>query len=366
MKQITPLSAELTRTFLRLMQVAVGTAVELDTQPDEQGWEALCHFARKQSVLGMAYRAVMSLPSDQQPPKKVRMTLAYSADRIERGNADLNSKAASISEWVAELGLHSCVLKGQGTATLYPEPGLRQCGDIDLWVSGSREDILKAVRTRWKTGPVFYHHSSIRPFADKTEVEIHFTPSWMNNPFTNRKLQRYFGKESATQFAAYMTESGFSVPTLSFNCVYGAVHIYRHLLQEGIGIRQIMDYQYILRSSSPEELRAAGKTLRGFRMGRFAAALMYVEKELFNLDDRFFVCAPDERMGRFLLEEILISGNFGRDDPRYSYSASDGLLRRAGSRMGRLVHYFRIAPREVFWAPGFKLWQMVWRRQFCR
>ena len=36
-----------------------------------------------------------------------------------------------------------------------------------------------------------YHHVDF-PVIDELPIEVHFTPSWMNSPFTNRRLQDFF------------------------------------------------------------------------------------------------------------------------------------------------------------------------------
>ena len=151
-------------------------------------------------------------------------------------------------------------------------------------------------------------------------------------------------------------------PTLAFNRVYILVHIYRHLFHEGIGLRQLLDYYFVLHQGFTEEERTETmRTLRSLRMQRFTAAVMWVLQEVFAMDDRYLLTDPNEEEGRFLLSEIMLAGNFGHYDVRIKRSAKVtewGLFCR---RVGRNLRFLRSYPSEVLWSPFFKLWHAVFR-----
>jgi len=340
--------------IIPLLRYSIGCSKELPVL-SSLDWDYVLAVAKEQSVLALLSRAVSD--SDHHPPLKIRSQVNFAAELMTEKNRKLTGYAREITETFAGMGFGSCVLKGPGTARLYPNPSLRHGGDIDLWVPGERKAVLKAVEGRWKRGSLCYHHTAIRPFGDKTEVEVHFTPSWMNNPFRNRYLQKYFSENAEVQCSRMVPGLGFAVPNAEFNLVYNAVHIYRHLLFEGVGMRQIIDYYFILKNSSAEERSKALIVLDSLGMTSFAGALMYVERELFLLSEEYFLCAPDSRFGKFFLEEIFLSGNFGQYDTRYHYGSN--IFVRAFQRMQRLLHFVRYAPSEVLWAPYFKIWQRI-------
>jgi len=343
--------------FIALLRFSIEAASALpeNTLSDSE-WELVFTMAKKQSVVGMLFPAISAMPMEQRPPKHIRMQIYLTAEMLKESNRTLAERAGEITREFAQMGYRSCVLKGQGTAGLYPEPSLRNGGDIDLWVMGMRDDIIREVKCKWKTGKMCYHHIDVRPFTDKTEVEVHFTPSWMNNPFRNRRLQRYFRENAERQITP---ECGFAVPTIGFNLVYLAVHIYRHLLFEGIGLRQIMDYFFVLRHSSEEDRRQALDFLSSLGMRSFIGALMFVEKDLFGLGDEYLLCPEEPHFGTFLKNEIFLAGNFGKYDSRFRYDAEKNIIVRAAQRLKRLIYYFGYAPSEVLWAPYFKVWQRL-------
>ncbi len=66
----------------------------------------------------------------------------------------------------------------------------------------------------------------------------------------------------------------------------GDIDIYRHLLDEGVGLRQLVDYYYILQHSSESERQEAVVTLTSFRMKRFVGAVIYVMQEVLGMEEK--------------------------------------------------------------------------------
>ena len=347
--------------LIELLKIALGKARELDTPFEESQWDAVYSEAKKQALLGVCYKAVESLPDEQKPSKRIKVQWALTVEKIEDRNARMDSYTRKITQKMSALGPKSCIIKGQGVAALYPWPELRQCGDIDIWVDGGHKKIVPLLRENMAVGEIFYHHANVAAFPDGTCVEVHFHPSWMNDPFMNRRLMRWFDSQASAQFGNYFLDKGFSIPTVEFNLVYNMVHIYRHLLSEGVGMRQLMDYYFILNNSNSEERFSAVKVFKSLHMMRFVAAVMYAQQKFFDIDDKFLLCEPDVRTGSLLLQDVSISGNFGYGDDRNASLHSENFFIRGVQKMKRLSRFITIAPLEVLWAPAFKIWQWCWR-----
>ena len=122
-------------------------------------------------------------------------------------------------------------------------------GDIDLWMTDDRRRLVKYVRQRCPVVEVVYHHIDF-PVLKDVELELHFTPSWMNCWRRNRKLQRMFKEWLPMQLIHQIklpeVVGTVAVPTLEMNRIYVLLHIYRHLFDEGIVLRQLLDYYFIL------------------------------------------------------------------------------------------------------------------------
>lgn len=352
--------------FFELLKVAGHSRSELSRALTEEEWGAIYQQAQKQALAGVLFDVVSALPKAQQPPKALLMKWYGMALQIRRRNLQLNVTAAKVYARFRKHGFRTAILKGQGMALLYPNPLSRTCGDIDIWVKGSRKRILKDLFGDGKRGRVLYHHTELF-LPDQTELEVHFTPSWMNNFSTNYRLQHFFKRMAEEQFTheVELPEGAgrIAVPTAAFNRVYILVHIYRHLFGEGIGLRQLMDYYYVLRQGCTEQEREATvNVLKDLGMWHFVKAVMYVMQEVFGLPQENMLAEPDEKEGSFLLDEVMKAGNFGHYDQRMVRKAHESL----GSRFVRLtkrnLRFWRSYPSEVFCTPLFKVWHTCWRK----
>ena len=390
--------------FFELLQIAIGNRKELSRTPTAEEWRELFVLAQRQTLVGIAFRGVELLSEAQRPPKSLLMQWYMAAERIKAMNADLDRKALAVANKFLEEGFPGVVLKGQGIAQLYrvgqiensrfkiedchPEGNAqenendnenqgvgefsifnfqfsikeyRTPGDIDIWLHGERKDILRYVRRHVPDCKPVYHHVDF-PVVEGLDIEVHFTPSWMNSPFTNRRLQQWF-----RSFNCHLSSVNYKEipsPSLTFNRVYILIHIYRHLFHEGIGLRQLLDYYFVLCQGFTEKERTETMhTLRSLRMGRFASAVMWALQEVYGMDERYLLTVPNEKEGRFLLNEIMLAGNFGQYDERLQHERGESALHWGLRKVRRNFRFVRSYPSEVLWSPLFKLWHWAWRRQ---
>ena len=350
-------------TFFELLQAAAGARESVSTIPaNREEWEELFKTVGEHSLLAVTFPVIDRLHDETDIPLSVYSRWAMVAEKTEEKNRSHREACVRLHDRFLENGMRTCILKGQAAAALYPEPGLRQSGDIDIWVEGERQATVDFLRERFPVKKVVYHHCDVQMLKG-IGVEVHFTPTWMNSPFANRRLQKWFKACSEAQFSRFDEALGFCVPTLRFDAVYMLLHIYRHVLDEGVGLRQLLDYYYVLKHLDDTSRAEAFSDLKLLRMQKFAAQVMYVLREVFNLDGNLMLCAPDGRGGEFLLSEILRAGNFGRYDPRNAHEKGEGMVKHGRRKFGRGVRFFFHYPSEVFWMPFFMLWQYLWRRR---
>ena len=277
--------------FFELLQIAIGNRKMLSHTPTAEEWREICALAKKQAMVGIAFRGVELLPVEQRPPRKLWMQWYTAAERIKGLNAEMDRKVFKVARMFRREGFQGVVLKGQGMAQLYKverstvnsqqstdglfnqrdkhanldtithtqacagqdsrrlndnvndnhdgiyttsplqgtPPNLggeincpdgtvdcrpltvdncsltvdncseaKECigryrtpGDIDIWLHGEREAILEYVRWHVPDCKPVYHHVDF-PVVDDVSIEVHFTPTWMNSPIRNRRLQRFF------------------------------------------------------------------------------------------------------------------------------------------------------------------------------
>ena len=288
----------------------------------------------------------------------------------------LNDRCKELLSNLTSAGLHPTILKGQGIAQCYPEAlqKLRQPGDIDVFVSDGRGKAIGYARSIGQKDIDWdYKHLHLKLWDD-TEVELHYHVEVLLNLWKNRKLQKWFREhQDAIQGSRFFDERSDKVdykvqggdvvtPTVEFNVFYILLHIYRHFLYEGVGFRQIIDYYFVLKNLN-DNLNVnesyAYKAVREFGMTRFAKGLMWVMHEALGMSREWMLWEPDEKEGRYILEQVMMGGNFGHHDERLK--PSGGKLGAVKAILTHNLHLLTHYPSDVIWAPVWIVWHKVWK-----
>ena len=223
-------------------------------------WQELYSFASKQALLGLCFDGIERLGKEypdelRQNPigRELLMTWMGKAQQIRRQNMKVNAVAGKLFAMLREDGMRCCVLKGQGNALMYPNPYSRTPGDIDVWINASRERIMEYAQKRFELGDdIRLQH--LETSLDGVPVELHFFPCSMNNILYHARLQKWFRRNADLQCSHIVSlpdgAGDIAIPTSSFNVVYQLTHLYHHFFDEGIGMRQIIDYFLVVNDFS--------------------------------------------------------------------------------------------------------------------
>ena len=432
--------------FFDFLRFCIGSAKEIPGSLKEVDWKELYAIAKKQCLVGVLFDGIKKLPAEHVGMKK-ELLLHWMAESqmLEKANVRLNDAAIQVSEWFRKKGFRTCILKGQGNALMYPNPYSRTPGDIDIWVEGGDKRVISFVRSISPHEKACYHHIEF-PSYKGVEVEVHYRPSFLLCFWHNRKLQKYYERVKEEQFShrvMFGEQREVAIPTVEFNLISQLTHIFSHLMNEGIGLRQLLDYYYVLcdfykvyqKSSkitpslftlkegstshpAPLTLRGEGgnrptrcseplrskdggpskvspdcagwdrrdaignmtsataarssfaanssaaidrvqEKLKELGLWKFAGGIMYIMQEVFGMPASRLIVPPNEKYGRFVLNEVLEAGNFGRHDARNRFGRSKfGHNLQRVYRDIRLVRYF---PAEALCEPLFRIWHFFWR-----
>ena len=434
--------------FFDFLRFCIESDSEIPSSLKEADWQELYAIAKKQCLVGVLFDGIKKLPAEYVGMEK-ELLLQWMAESqmLEKANVRLNDAAIQVSEWFRKKGFRTCILKGQGNALMYPNPYSRTPGDIDIWVEGEDKRVISFVRSISPHEKACYHHIEF-PSYKGVEVEVHYRPSFLLCFWHNRKLQKYYERVKEEQFShrVMLAEQGeIAIPTVEFNIIFQLTHIYSHLMNEGIGLRQLLDYYYVLcdfykvyqnfskthpssltlkggstafpkplspqgtgdvtappRRSEPLRSKVGGpskvspdcagwdrlsiegdnsagsstavtssastaldvvqKELKEFGLWKFAGGIMYIMQEVFGMPASRLIVPPNEKYGRFVLNEVLEAGNFGRHDARNRFGRSQlGHNLQRVYRDIRLVRYF---PAEALCEPLFRVWHFFWRLKY--
>lgn len=348
--------------------------------------------AEKQAVLGICFHGVERLHEQKQtPPQDVLFEWIGAVEYIKRKNALLNKRCVELQKKLEDSEIRSSILKGQGIASYYGElASLRQPGDIDIYVDCERKKALQFAKSVGSKDVEWdYKHLHLDVFPD-TEVEVHYRVEVLLNLWKNRELQKWFKVHQDAIHGSQFIVNDYAVntPTVEFNLFYILLHIYRHFLYEGVGMRQLMDYYFVLlaNTNKPNEISGSFRSksndnynknlyssidykdlmdlLKKFGMWKFARGVMWVMLQVFGLEKEYMICEPLESEGRFILSEVMDGGNFGHYDERL-LSDRGGKLQTMKKVVKHNVHLMHHYPAEIIWPPVWFVWHKCWKWSRC-
>ena len=315
-------------------------------------WQELYSFAFEQALLGLCFEGIERLGKEYPAELKknpiernLLMTWMGVSQQIRQQNMKVNVVASKLYSMLRGDGLRCCILKGQGNALMYPNAYSRNPVDIDVWVNASREQITEYAKKHFEIGDdIRYHH--IETSVDGVLVELHFSPGTMNNPIYNARLQKWFKWNADLQCSNVVSLPDgigkIAIPTTAFNVVYQLTHLYHHFFDEGIGMRQIIDYYYVVNNDELLVIRdTLQKELKHLGLWKFARAVMYVLHEALGLSEEKMIAPMDEKRGKLLLAEILNGGNFGKHFTKYGHFTQQGMTKKYFLKIWRNMHFVR-------------------------
>lgn len=346
-------------TFFELIQVALGIRVCLSQSPSADEWDCLYEMAKKQSLVGICFAGVRELSSSQTiPPQKLYQKWLGMTAHIQQRNELLTKVGVELIGRLDTDGMEACILKGQSLVPYYKDlAALRQAGDIDIWVKNKNIIELHAYIKGLGYNPKTTIAHVSYEINNRVEIELHASPAFFRNFCTNGKLLKWL--------------NSFNGSNLEFNLVYLLVHIYHHVLFEGIGLRQLMDYYFVLfeaniegsNSSKDLMVQMVVETLRSFGMLRFTKGVMWIMQEAFGMKREFLLCKPNEKYGRLMLEDMMTGGNFGHHNEKNKGLHDDSAIGRSLRGLRRNMKFFWLGSTEILSSPLWSLWHWCWRKR---
>lgn len=368
------------KLFFELTRVSIGMQERLSHTPTEKEWKDMYAMAEKQALIGACFAGLQMLQKKGYDiPKDLYLKWLALAATIQKRNELMNQRCVEAQQLLAEKGLSSSILKGQGVACYYPEHLrlLRQSGDIDIYVPCGMEKALEFAHRRY--GKVEYDYINAHvPMFNDVEVELHWRVQSMTNLFRNRRLQRWLEHEDTKEMilggkadltpseSLKPSETMITVPTLDFNAFYLMLHSYHHVFESGLGLRQLMDYYFLLLSfrgthGDANAVANVNCLFKEFGMERFVGAVMWIMQEVFGLERKRLLCEPDEKEGRYILAEVMAGGNFGHHDERIR-KVGKGKWQSVFATLQHAMHMLRKYPQEALWMPVWIVYHFIWKR----
>lgn len=308
--------------------------------------------AKKQSVAGLFCNSLVH--HDIHIGKEYTLKALAIVKKVTKDNQKRNFDVAHFCMFFQRHHIPFVIVKGQSVAALYPHPELRQSGDIDVYCGEShfleaRELIAQKTDLQFDPSiPVKHLAFSI----DGSKYELHRILSIFSYP----KNQRFFNEKMEEALVRHdeVDINGVKVPVLSptDSVFFQVVHIFYHIIKEGVGLRQLCDLAVFIHSTQEridfDELQS---NLKKIGLEEFFQAMMNILVEQLGLVlNETKLKSQKSTLAKKILKDINDGGNFGKAVEENRILV---ILRH-------YIKYLPNAPKEILYIP-YEKFTRKWR-----
>ena len=333
--------------IFELIQVAFGYRQQLSRQLSSEEWRGLYEQAGKQAVVGIVFDGVQKLPKEQWSPQSVLFEWIGQTEQIKQQNRKVSAVLKELALLFNANGVRYAIVKGQIVGNYYSDPLLRQAGDVDYYVE--EQDFERAKQLIESTWDVSF---------EETEGHHHVEFEYKGVLFEqHHTLIKLYDKEKNEYWERLMKETfksmeieGVTVSVLSptLHSLYIFLHLYHHLLELGVGLRQFCDWAVILHAGKNGiDHRAIRKHLELLGMERAYRACGCLLIDYLGLPKDVFtyeVNVNDKQYAERILDVVMYRGNMGHYNLKVGHQGLWHNLEAAGIKIIHFLKFMPLAP----------------------
>ena len=332
-------------------------------------WEAVMRLAKHHANTALLCGVASRMTGDNRPAADllVKMQAAMRSNLLSQMR--LKQILASAVLLLREHDIEPVLLKGFGLAMLYPNPSLRQFGDIDLFVGLDHfHEACRLLRTlpggyNWGEEVDKGHQYNIE--FGQYPMEIHRVSTDMDDP-KMAKIYTAIERDGLHDHTQRVDYEGLEItlPSKEFVVFYTFYHAWHHFLISGVGWRQISDVALALHAYHGQlDLDKLKQWLGSMRLMKPWQAFGYLMVEQLGLPEveMPFFDAQCWRTAQRLYRKVMEVGNFKRHSRFKQRRPTSRLMRWMHSFFGIFVDFFyrvRVFPSVAFREMGSSLRQM--------
>lgn len=337
----------------------------LDEAPTltEKQYEKLMFLARKQAITGIITHTLIRENAQLGQPSAVNM-FRINREVAMRNNA-VNESLAQLCALLKPHGIRFFIVKGQTINSQYPTNEARLPGDIDFYCypdcyQQARDLLIK----RW--GVTFNKEKGVHQESfvyNNVRFELHAKLV----DFSNIKLQNKWEKIINKCPLTTISIAGADVPVLTpaYNLLYTFIHFYLHLIDLGIGLKQLADLAVLMdRDHDIIDVKTLDRELHALSLHRAFRAVQWVvssqlclpeEKQIFNVENK------DKKYEKDIMDIIMSGGNFGYYNVKYPFrSGWKYYVNSYCNKVMRYVRFINLSPKENIVRLTIRLLQKIY------
>lgn len=269
-------------------------------------------------------------------------------EQIKQQSRCINDGAVNLELLMSKAGISYTIVKGQVVASKYPDPLLRQSGDVDYYCDANNFSLSQEIiKKNWGIAPE-REASDLHVHFDYKDVtyEGHFSLTSLYNKKRNRYWQRLLNNDGGD----VVDIDGHHIKTLSptLHTLYIFIHLYSHLLSLGIGLRQFCDLAVMLHYCKEIiDLGELCKHLREFGLERAyrACGSILVDQLGLPLENLGYpLTNSDRKYGEKIMEVVMYRGNMGHYNKRNGFSGWKHKVEALGIKISHFMKFMPLAP----------------------
>ena len=231
-------------------------------------------------------------------------------------NVQRNAFIHKMLKKLEENGISCCLLKGEVLAALYPCPEARISGDTDIFIGPENIEkasaLLRGMGFEVKPKNHTSHHVvCTHPIGGMVELHLYLHDELFEDV--------WFDKQSVfTEPFRKITLDGDEINTLGYTdgAIFVTLHLIKHFLSQGVGIRQVLDTLLYLKTYRQElDWESFNHLMKHLKYEKFMDVLYTIGiQHLGFREEDFPPFVRREAQAEQVLDEIMEAGAFGFSD----------------------------------------------------
>lgn len=242
-----------------------GTKPDME-QLEAAQWWSLFRLLQQNHVAAMTAESMATL----EVPREVKIPWLAESDKVVRWHRYQKSVQQEIIDAMSCHGIETMVLKGIHTAQYYPQPELREFGDLDLYFYDKHDEADRVASEALKVtvGNDAHHHSKYN-YRGVT-VESHYDFLNTHYPPSNRRYE------------VMLKELIGNPPTLEV--LFLLRHMACHFAASRITLRDLVDWALTCRTLADKvDWQTVEKAIDDFGMTEFVAAIDSIAEQRLSI-----------------------------------------------------------------------------------
>ncbi len=310
--------------------------------------------AKHQTIIAMTFDALPKSVANIDTETYVNwQTLSFA---IMKKTLKNNFDNAELTKLLKANNIEHCTIKGYTSASFYPNPTLRQMGDIDFLINKSdAEKTMKLlVDNDFNVVENENHDFHVGFSKNKTYYEMHTSVTHL--PKDKQHLFKYLEDALTTKKSTNTSCGEIYILDKLYHGITMLLHLQRHMTEgTGIGLRHLADWAVFVNSIESDDWRAVFEsTLKAMGLWKFAKTLSMTCSIYLKMPKKQWFLDADIELAENLICDIIKSGNFGRKDSNDRYQQR--MFNNQKYKNKSTVSRFLLTTRDniYIWSPFYK------------